>query len=224
MFAKLLNKTFKKILPLEKTPLESQQNSKKNSDELIDESDRGCVLVGAAILEQRLEDIFRQQFAINQISNKMQSDLFNSNGPLSTFSSKIKLAHSFGLIDKSVFQDLEAIRKIRNEFAHTSDQVDFTNHSMSKNIEALHCVKQFDGKFQRFNLKESAKPKFEAKNIPIEFQLRRLGYIKHTKSLFSLGIRALEYQLLMSLCAIQNSSAKLTEKQEVPDEIIDQSF
>jgi DNA-binding MltR family transcriptional regulator len=217
MFAKLSNKILKKILPPEKTLPEHQQTSKKNSDELIDESDRGCVLVGAAILEQRLEDIFRQQFAINQIPSKIQSDLFNSNGPLSTFSSKIKLAYSFGLIDKSVFQDLETIRKVRNEFAHTSEQVDFTNHSMSKNIEALHCVKQFDGKFQRFNLKESAKRKFETKNIPIEFQLRRLGYIKRTKSLFSLGIRTLEYQLLMSLHAIQNSSVKLTENQETSE-------
>jgi|APLak6261663543_1056040.scaffolds.fasta_scaffold12968_1 DNA-binding MltR family transcriptional regulator len=223
MWAKLLNKVFKIKPTPKKVPLDIQPFSKENSDEIVNESDRGCVLVGAAVLEQRLEDIYLEQFERNQIPQKLQRDLFNSNGPLSTFSSKIKLAYSLGYIDKSTFHDLEAIRKIRNEFAHTSNQVDFINHSVSKTIESLHCVKSSKGEIQRYSPKKSAMPIFEASNIPIEVQLRGLGYIKYTKSLFSLGVRTLEIDLLRSLHALKTSSVKLSEKFDHSDEIQDKS-
>jgi hypothetical protein len=41
------------------------------------------------------------------------------NAPLGTFSSRIKAAYAIGLITKEQFLDLERLRKIRNEFAHS---------------------------------------------------------------------------------------------------------
>ena len=99
--------------------------SKLSNAELINESDRGCVLVGAAILESHLESLFVTVFKLNSIPKKIQASMFDSNGALSGFSSKIKLAYSLGYIKKSVYEDLETVRKIRNEFAHSVEDVDF---------------------------------------------------------------------------------------------------
>jgi DNA-binding MltR family transcriptional regulator len=162
---------------------------------LVEESDRGCVLVGAAILEGRLEDIFRTVFSRNGIAKKMQDTMFDSNGPLSTFSSKIKLAYSLGFVAKEIYDDLDCIRRIRNDFAHTVNEVDFIEHSVAGVIEGLNCVQKHKGKLQRYSPSESPAEKhpfYEAK-------LMSAGFIKYTKSLFALGIASLESSLILSL-------------------------
>jgi DNA-binding MltR family transcriptional regulator len=107
---------------------------------LVEESDRGCVLVGAAILEKRLEDIFRHVFDHNGIARKFQDALFDANGPLGTFSSKIKLAYSLGLIARTTYKDLDTVRRIRNDFAHSIHKVDFIGSEVSVVIESMHCT------------------------------------------------------------------------------------
>ena len=76
--------------------------STDQSPDLVSESDRGCVPVGAAILESKLEELFREEFEANQVSTKIQDAIFDSNGPRCTFSSKIKLAYSLGFIGERV--------------------------------------------------------------------------------------------------------------------------
>jgi DNA-binding MltR family transcriptional regulator len=46
-------------------------------------------------------------------------------GPLATFSAKIKLAYSLGLISKVCFTDLEKIRRIRNIASHEYSETTF---------------------------------------------------------------------------------------------------
>lgn len=69
----------------------------------------------------------------NLIDNKsvIKGLLDNPNGPLSTFSSHIELAYALGLIYENAHSDLHLIRKIRNEFAHTSEPISFNNNSIS---------------------------------------------------------------------------------------------
>jgi DNA-binding MltR family transcriptional regulator len=50
--------------------------------------------------------------------DKIVNELFEFNQPLGNFSNKINLCYSLGLIDKIVKDDLNMIRKIRNNFAH----------------------------------------------------------------------------------------------------------
>jgi DNA-binding MltR family transcriptional regulator len=161
------------------------------SIDLVEESDRGCVLVGAAILERRLEDIFRHVFDRNGIAKKLQDALFDANGPLGTFSSKAKLAYSLGLIPKNTYEDLDAVRRIRNDFAHSVDSVDFIGNKVSGVIESMHCTQEFKGKIKRYSPKA-------IKNAT-EPLLRTMGYVKYTKSLFSLGVANLEIDLLRSI-------------------------
>lgn len=59
------------------------------------------------------------------INAKTTDDLFKPFAPLSTFSAKIKFSYSLGLIDDSEFKIIEIIRKIRNEFSHKWDNLNF---------------------------------------------------------------------------------------------------
>lgn len=77
--------------------------------------DRNIVIMGGTFLELALEHVLRGFFPED---NPEVEKLFEVNGALSTFSNRISMAFSLGLVDKTVKDDLHIIRKIRNEFAH----------------------------------------------------------------------------------------------------------
>jgi hypothetical protein len=80
------------------------------------ESDRGKVLVVAAQIDGMLEDILRA-FLIN---GKQSDALFDGpNAPCSSMFNKANIAVALGLISQSEFEEIEIIRRIRNEFAHS---------------------------------------------------------------------------------------------------------
>lgn len=86
------------------------------------ESDRGAVLVAGTMLDERLKEILKSFLS----DSKSSSDLLEGfNAPLGTFSSRIAACLSLGLIQKNEFDELNTIRKIRNEFAHTWDNTSF---------------------------------------------------------------------------------------------------
>ncbi len=90
-----------------------------------DESDRACAVLGAAQLDARLESLFARRLRTDQ------DKLLSGMGPLSTFTARIKVAQSLAWIHAAVAYDLEQIRSIRNEFAHSAD------HALSFADDAL---------------------------------------------------------------------------------------
>ena len=89
---------------------------------LYQETDRGCVLIAAAFLDDALSELLKK----NLIKDKKVSDeLFKPNHPFGNFSSKIDVACALGLIGKNVCQNLHIVRKIRNDFAHVADPIGF---------------------------------------------------------------------------------------------------
>lgn len=80
------------------------------------ESDRGAVLVAAALLDNGLKSRISSRFLKN---DDAKDPLFEGgNAPLGTFSAKIELAYRLGLIDKECKTSLNTFRKLRNDFAH----------------------------------------------------------------------------------------------------------
>ncbi|OOG87040.1 hypothetical protein B0E41_04845 [Hydrogenophaga sp. A37] len=59
------------------------------------------------------------------------------NAPLGTFSSRIKAAYAMGLITKDQFIDLERLRKIRNEFAHSWKPVNLSKQKIAALIDGM---------------------------------------------------------------------------------------
>jgi DNA-binding MltR family transcriptional regulator len=102
--------------------------------ELGKETDRGCCLMAASFLEHELEQLLRQKLIG---ARKFVDTLFEFNGPLGTFSSKIKLSYSLGLISKETLNDLEIIRKVRNEFGHTHQPINFETPELKNKIHNL---------------------------------------------------------------------------------------
>ena len=102
--------------------------------EFSKETDRGCALMAASFLDFELEKLLRNKLAG---SKKHLDALFEVNGPLGTFSSRIRLSYSVGLIPKDAMNDLEIIRKIRNDFGHKYEPISFETKSIKDRLNNL---------------------------------------------------------------------------------------
>lgn len=98
------------------------------------ESDRGAVLSIAAALEDRLKEIILHFLK----DVKSSAALFESyNAPIGTFSSKILFAHALGLINDNEYKELEILRKMRNEFAHTWENITLGSTKIAGKLQNL---------------------------------------------------------------------------------------
>jgi DNA-binding MltR family transcriptional regulator len=90
------------------------------------ESDRGCVIFGAAHLEDDLEALLRAHCLKDANAVKKVVDpLFHVYAPFSTFSAKIHVSYALGLIEEQLHTTLDLIRRLRNDFAHERKAVSF---------------------------------------------------------------------------------------------------
>lgn len=85
---------------------------------LKEESDRGVVIVSCSYIDYLLGELHKKHIEQFVADSKIIKSIFSGFGPLSDFSGKISLAYSYGLIDKSIFSNLEILRSIRNELSH----------------------------------------------------------------------------------------------------------
>jgi hypothetical protein len=86
-------------------------------DEIIDEkNDRSLVILCTSIIDDQLYDILSKFL---QKPSKKDDDLLKGDNPLSTFSSRIKIIYRLKIIDNSLREILDQVRKIRNLCAHS---------------------------------------------------------------------------------------------------------
>jgi DNA-binding MltR family transcriptional regulator len=90
---------------------------------LNQESDRGLVLAGAAYIDDCLKALLKASLIED---TKVTDALLGTDGSLSTFASRMKLAYLLGLLEVDEYRDLELIRKMRNECAHSHQEVDLS--------------------------------------------------------------------------------------------------
>jgi len=95
----------------------------------------GIVISSAAILDLQLERALKT--AMRPLSKKIYERLFESFGLLSSFASKIVMAYALGIITKEIYDELEKIRHIRNEFSHSSKLLDFESKEIAPKFLAL---------------------------------------------------------------------------------------
>ncbi|MCX5869495.1 MAG: hypothetical protein NTY00_02430 [Deltaproteobacteria bacterium] len=108
------------------------------SERLHSESDRACAVLGAALLDAKLEDVFRRRFQC------FHNELLEGTGPISTFSARIRLARAQAWIDDDTRFDLDTIRGIRNDFAHSYDHdFSFSNQSVAARCANLRTAQAF---------------------------------------------------------------------------------
>jgi hypothetical protein len=92
--------------------------------ELYGASDRASAVMLASILESSLEIFLRSKTrpSLNSEDNRI---LFDFSGPLGTFSSKIIVGYAFNWYGPDTRRDLDLIRLMRNEFAHSRKSFNF---------------------------------------------------------------------------------------------------
>lgn len=92
---------------------------------LLQESGRGAILVGSAYVESFLEKFIIDTLP-DSLNKKHRNKLFNYPGPLSSFSAKIELSYVFRLINKNLYDSLNYLRRMRNEAAHSYNEIILT--------------------------------------------------------------------------------------------------
>jgi DNA-binding MltR family transcriptional regulator len=106
---------------------------------LMDESDRGCVLAGAAYLDDEVELLLRDAFLKPDEAIKKCIDplLKGGNAPLGSFWAKIKVACAMGLISPTLHDALDKVRELRNAFAHKAGPVSLSDERVAPILNRL---------------------------------------------------------------------------------------
>jgi hypothetical protein len=105
------------------------------------EQDRGCVLVGCAYLDYALELLLRAVFEskdspnqelINKVLNPHDNRAFLFGGwP------KCVVARLISAIPEEIYQALELVRSLRNDFAHTPGTVELSQAAVASIVKVL---------------------------------------------------------------------------------------
>jgi DNA-binding MltR family transcriptional regulator len=98
--------------------------------------DRAAAILLVAQVERFLEVAIVARLSRGRDEATVES-LVGRDGPLSTFSSKIRLAYAMGLIEDIERDDLDKLREIRNLFAHAMRPVTFDTDQVQERIYAL---------------------------------------------------------------------------------------
>lgn len=113
---------------------EHKEKAKEFREALESESERGSVLVACSWLDHLLEEMLSAWFP-NKKAGKKLTEGFNS--PLGTFSARVNSCYAIGLIAESEYRQLELLRKIRNEFAHSFSHMSFENKRVEDRVRTL---------------------------------------------------------------------------------------
>lgn len=116
---------------------------------ILDETDRGAVLMSAAFLDDKLKQLIEKRLVADK---KMSKRAFDFNGPLGTFSSRIDFSYLIGILPKNAQKDLHIIRAIRNQFAHHASPLSYEDEKVKALCEKLvfHGVKDAAGSGSKF--------------------------------------------------------------------------
>lgn len=91
--------------------------------------DQAVALVCAAWIERRLEQVILSR--MTRLTKTQYAELFVGLAPLATLSAKIKLAYALKIIGKTAVADLDIIKDIRNQFAHSFHPIKFRTRAVA---------------------------------------------------------------------------------------------
>lgn len=103
-------------------------------DELKEESDRGLPLVGSSLIDEKLLKTLKAFLVEGKTTNRL---LTGYNAPLGSFSSRTDACFALGLIDDYEYHEINIIRKIRNEFAHSKHGISFQTDNIQGYCSSL---------------------------------------------------------------------------------------
>jgi DNA-binding MltR family transcriptional regulator len=126
------------------------------TESLIEEGERGQVLIAAEFFQRLLEECLRTRFRREGASKKLVNALLRAAdegwSPLGDFSVRIRVCRAFGLIGEDSYEALESLRDLRNVFAHSDFKVQINDipldvetadRRLKKSARALRSLKAY---------------------------------------------------------------------------------
>ena len=95
-------------------------------------ADRAAAIVGGTLLEAALGTAIESKFV--PLDRKTERPMLfdgEKNGPISTFSSRIRIGYALGLYGPETQEELECIKAVRNAFAHGAMRLKFQTPQIS---------------------------------------------------------------------------------------------
>lgn len=152
--------------------------------QMKEESDRGAVIVSAALIDEILLEILKKRLL--PASNPKNDELFK-NGSLTDFGARAHLAYRIGLIRKSARDSLLRIAQIRNTFAHISDHRGFSDQKTQDQIRDLAKL--------NWDVLQLMADALQIDNKTANELIERLGWRKFTQLTFASVAAGLAYTL-----------------------------
>ena len=115
--------------------LAAAEQARNVAVQMMTERGRGLVLVGAARLDLALEHLLK---AVMAPSAEPDDKLFTPDRSLGSYGAKISLAARLGLIDSSIEAALNAIRTVRNDFAHNAGEPSLADPRLQKRLQRIY--------------------------------------------------------------------------------------
>lgn len=107
-------------------------------------ADTTAALIVSAWLDRHLEKCIELNFVKNLNKTEL-NQLFEYPGPLSSLSSKTRVAYAIGMFGKVTRDNLVEVTKIRNLFAHTPTPVDFDTPEIVVACKRLRVIEVYKG-------------------------------------------------------------------------------
>jgi|ERR1700733_1757830 hypothetical protein len=111
----------------------TQSDIEALENELYNAPDRAAAIVMASMVEKAL----RRLLSNNMREEKSTGKLFKFPGVLSSFSAKINVAYAFKLFGEKTKKELNIIRDLRNQFAHSRLPIEFTTPVVKRCCDEL---------------------------------------------------------------------------------------
>jgi hypothetical protein len=121
--------------PISSPELVAAQAARTIALQMLEERGRGAVLVGVARVDAALEHLLR---AVMAPASRKDDELFLPERPLGSIGAKVALARRLGLIDSAVERTLNALRKLRNAFAHSAESASLSDPVHSSRLEGIY--------------------------------------------------------------------------------------
>ncbi len=108
-------------------PPYTRKQTKATLQALFDESDRGCILVGAAWIEDGLDKLLRAKFKKDSgIGNKELDKLLSykeKNPVLASATARVRICEALGLFNRKTAKAIKSLLNYRNAAAHWRDEL-----------------------------------------------------------------------------------------------------
>jgi hypothetical protein len=121
-------------MPTDPSTVAVAQAAQQIALQMLEERGRGAVLVGVARVDAALEHLLQ---AVMAPATGKGDGLFLPDRPLGSLGAKVALARRLGLIDPAVERALNALRKLRNAFAHSAESASLADPTHSDRLAPI---------------------------------------------------------------------------------------